>query len=141
MNACDKAIEIIRKTDDGNKLSPQDLSLLETAVNGWLSEAGEIVFEELYQKVEKGTYKPQWLNGVEHITRGHDGYVYWKGQEVEHYDAPWCYSEEGKKAIIELSNRCKHLEQVGVKVNTANAIWNWEKYGDFVAETTMRGGE
>jgi len=130
MDACNKAIAILKKTNDGNDLSPQDLAFLETAVNGWLSESGEAVFEELYRKVKNGTYKPQWLNGVENITRGHNGYVYWKGREIEHYDSPWCYSEEGRGATIELSKRCKHLEQIEVEVNTCNVIWNWEKYKD-----------
>jgi len=124
----DKACAILKKTDDGNKLSPQDLSLLELAVNGWLSETGETAFEELYQKVIKGIYKPQWLNDVEHITRDHEGYVYWKGQQIEHYDSPWCYSKESRKATIELSQRCRHLEQIGVEANTRNVIWDWEKY-------------
>lgn len=49
MNACNKVIRILKKTNDGDDLSPQDLSLLETAANGWLSEAGKASFEELYQ--------------------------------------------------------------------------------------------
>jgi len=134
MDACNKAIAILKKTNDGDDLSPQDLSLLETAVNGWLSESGEAVFEELCRKVKNGTYKPQWLNGIEHITRDHNGYVYWKGREIEHYDSPWCYSKEGREATIELSNRCRHFEHIGVEINTSNVIWYWEKYKDIRVE-------
>ena len=123
MDACNKAIAILKKTNDGNDLSPQDLALLETAVNGWLSESGEAIFEELCRKIKKGTYRPQWLNGIEHINRDHAGYVYWKGREVEHYDALWCYCEKARQATTELSNKCKHLEKIGVEVNTRNVIW------------------
>ncbi|MEK6921890.1 MAG: hypothetical protein AABX82_08425 [Nanoarchaeota archaeon] len=128
MNTCNKAITILEKTNDGNDLSPQDLSLLEVAVNGRLTESGQVSFENLYNRVLKGTYKPQWLNGVEHITRDHRGCIYWKGQHVEHHGFPWCYSPEAKQETIKLAERCKHLEEIGVIVNLTNIIWQWEKY-------------
>ena len=86
-NAIDMAIEILRKTNDGNDLAPEHLKLVEVAANGWLSEAGEVAFHELHRDVENG-YKKPWLHGIEHLTRDHEGYVYWKGRRVEHYDSP-----------------------------------------------------
>jgi hypothetical protein len=37
-NTCDKAIAILQATSDGDKLAPLDLKLVESAVNGFLSE-------------------------------------------------------------------------------------------------------
>src|SRR5437016_9064775 len=45
----DKALEIIRATHDGNDLSPPHLKLVESAVNGFLTEQGKLAFEELYR--------------------------------------------------------------------------------------------
>lgn len=84
MSDIDKALEIIRNTNDGEDLSPWDLKLVEMEVNGFLNEAGEQKFTELYLHVLQGYVKP-WLAGVENLTIDHTGYVYWKGQQVEHY--------------------------------------------------------
>jgi len=123
----DAAIEILSSTRDGDDLNPIDLKLVETAVNGWLTEQGEIAFYDLLKRVRKG-YSPPWFHGIEHLTIDHEGYVYWKDREVEHYDFPWAYSNEGKLSAEELAGRCRHLETVGVPVNTTNVIWHWDKY-------------
>lgn len=121
-NYCDQAIEILRATCDGEDLSPEHLKLLETAVNGWLSEASEVAFAELYANVQRGYVRP-WYHGIEHLTKDHEGYVYWKGIQVEHYDFR-DYDEAGK-AAQELASRCRQLETAGVPVNCTNAIWRW----------------
>ena len=127
-NACEKAIEILQITDDGDKLSPVDLKLLEMAVNGWLNETGEVAFDDLYNRVSGGAYSPPWFHGIEHLTIDHVGYVYWKGRAVEHYTPSWAYSDDAKKHALELAERCRHLERIGVEANTTNAIWKWEQF-------------
>jgi hypothetical protein len=117
-NASEKAIEILQKTDDGDKLSPIDLKLLEMAVNGWLNEAGEVAFDDLYGQVSGGNYSAPWFHGIEHLTIDHGGYVYWKGREVDHYTPSWAYSDEAKGHALELAERCRLLERIGVEVNT-----------------------
>ena len=54
MSISDMACEILQKTQDGDKLAPQHLKLLEGAVNGALSEKGEVAFYELYENVKTG---------------------------------------------------------------------------------------
>jgi len=120
---CDLACEILQKTNDGDDLDPRDLKLVENAVNGFLTEAGYQAFQELHQKVLNG-YTPRWFH-VEHLTRNHIGYVYWKGHRVEHYDSPWAYSPEGKKAAEELARRCRILEAEGQELNVNTAIMRW----------------
>ncbi|MBE9038716.1 hypothetical protein [aff. Roholtiella sp. LEGE 12411] len=51
MNNAERAIEILRLTDDGDQLSPPQLYLVELAVNNMLSRAGQEEFNNLYQKV------------------------------------------------------------------------------------------
>ncbi len=123
---CEMAIQILRMTEDGNKLDARDLSLLEGAVNGFLTAAGYEKLAELHKQVVNGTYKLPWLHGIEHLTIDQEGYVYWKGQHVEHYDIPWAYGEKAGVQAKELERRCKLLENAGKEVNTVTAIWAWE---------------
>lgn len=123
---CQMATEILRMSDDGNKLDARDLNLLEGAVNGFLNEKGYEKFKELHSQVIEGNYTLPWFHGIEHLTIDQEGYVYWKGQHVEHYDIPWAYGEEAGVQAKELERRCKLLENVGKEVNTVTAIWAWE---------------
>ena len=126
--ASDVAIEILRATRDGEDLDPLDLSLIQSAVNGWLTEAGEVAFYALhYRATHPLGYQKPWLNGIEHLTIDHVGYVYWKGRQVEHYNQPWAWSESGQASAQELARRCRLLEERGVPVSCSNAIWNWEE--------------
>jgi hypothetical protein len=84
MTYCEKSIEILQRTRDGNDLAPVHLKLVEIAVNDGLSEQGEVAFEELYQSVSSG-YKKPWHCGVEHVTKDHEGYIYWRDTRLEHF--------------------------------------------------------
>jgi len=128
---CDKACKILEKTKDGDMLDPRDLKLTELAVNGHLTAAGREVFEELYQRVVvDGNYIKPYLHDIEHITRDHEGYIYYKGIHVEHYDRDYVYSEDAKNSLLELKRRCEFLEHKGIEVSCGNVVWNWETYAD-----------
>jgi hypothetical protein len=122
---CELAIEIISATHDGDDLSPQDLYLVECAVNGLLKPSGLELFADLHKRVKDGTYRPQWLQGVEHLTRDHAGYVYWKGQEIEHWDSRIAYDPEYKAAAEDLARRCRILEAEAKPIDKGTVIWNW----------------
>lgn len=109
----DSAIEILRLTNDGDDLDPTHLKLLELAVNGRLTEIGKSAFADLLAQVRAGYAKP-WLHGVEHITRDHDGYVYWKSHRIEHFSSPYAHSDQAKIYVVQLAARCAALEQQGV---------------------------
>ena len=123
---CDKACEILRRTNDGDDLSPEDLWLVQEMVNGHLDDEGEKLFEQLYQNAMVGYRKP-WFHGIENLTIDHKHDVRWKGKVVEHYNPGWCWGEEARKAALELAERCKHLESIGVEPSTWTAIWQWER--------------
>lgn len=127
MKNIDKALEILQKTNDGDDLAPEHLYLLELAVNGFLSEKGQEVFDGLYSTVQEG-YKKPWFHGIENLTQDLEGYIYWKGFYVEHYTLSWSQSEEARQSALELAERCKYLESIGVQPSVNSAIWDWEKY-------------
>ncbi len=124
-DTCNKACDILKLTNDGDDLDPMQLSYLESAVNGFLTEEGLKVFNELHRLVTTGQYKKPPFHGIENLSIDQVGYVYWKGKCVEHYTLSWSYSEEAHKAALELARRCKLLEEKGITPDTNSAIWNW----------------
>ena len=124
---CDLAIIILRATSDGEDLDPTHLWLVQEWVNDHLNEKGEAAFRELHAQVIAGNYKKPWLHGVENLTRDHQGCIYWKGIQVEHYS----FSGEGsceleKAAAEELGRRCRILESKGIQPTCKSAIWDWD---------------
>ena len=127
ISTCGLACEILERTDDGNELAPEHLKLLEHAVNGFLNETGMKVFATLHAQVVEGAYTKPWLQGVEHLTRDHEGYVYWKGHHVDHWSGDLPYSARGKTEAIELAKRCQIVEGRGDTPSVGNVIWLWEE--------------
>jgi ABC-type glycerol-3-phosphate transport system substrate-binding protein len=93
---CEKAITILQKTNDGDDLDPLDLKLVELAVNDFLNDEGKQAFQKLFDDVNKGYVAP-WFHGIENMLRTQQGYILWKGKQVEHYDSPWAYTPVGSK--------------------------------------------
>ncbi|HEX2842135.1 hypothetical protein [Hyphomicrobium sp.] len=124
---CDKAIEILQATRDGEDLDPKHLKLVELAVNGILNETGLYVFEELLRQVRDGYVKP-WFHGVQHITRNHEGYVFWRGVAIEHYSSDYAASDESEAHVRELARRCVLLEGKGITPSTNTVIWKWRDF-------------
>lgn len=125
----DMAIAVLRETEDGEKLAPVDLALVEYAVNGALNEAGEVAFYDLHDRAIGQVYRKPWFHGIEGLTKDHEGYVYWKGQQVEHFsfnhwgDGDW--REREKAAAEETAEACRQLEAYDIPVNTTNAVWRY----------------
>ena len=136
-NTCDKAIAILQATSDGDNLAPLDLKLVESAVNGFLTEEGIKAFNRLHETVIAGKYKQPWFHSIENMTIDHVGYIYWKGIVVEHYERPWAYSEQAKESAKELERRCKILESKDIPLSVTTAIWRWEKIenGEYTGNT------
>jgi hypothetical protein len=120
----DQAIEILQKTSDGDDLDPGHLKLLELAVDGRLNIAGKGAFAALLASVRSGYVKP-WFHGVEHLTRDQEGYVYWKGNTVEHITGNLVLNDEGKAYALELARRCAILEAQGLTPTTRDVVWTW----------------
>jgi hypothetical protein len=117
--------EILRATKDGEELAPPDLKIVELAVNGLLNKAGEAIFMELHRNATKPEgYSAPWFLGIEHMTRDHQRYVYWKGVRIEHFDHDH-WQQEGwrgrmKAAAESLAARCRALESEGITPNWQN---------------------
>ena len=126
-NTCDKAIEILQATSDGDKLASIDLFLVEGAVNGFLTTEGIKAFNKLHETVVAGKYKQPWFHGIEDMTIDNVGFIYWKGAIVEHYEQPWAYSKEAKESAQELNRRCEILESKGIPLNITTVIWRWKE--------------
>jgi len=122
-NLTDRAIEILKRTRDGDDLSGDHLYLVQEAVNGNLSNLGLKAFAELHARVTSGDYVRPWLHDIEHLTKNQDGYVFWKGHEVEHFS--FRNRDEERKAAEELARRCRVIESRGEIPNTSNAVWRW----------------
>jgi hypothetical protein len=129
---CEKAILVVSKTDDGSQLAPADLHLTESAANGFLTEKGVAAFEQLYQLVLNDQYHQPWLQDIEFLTVDHEGYIYWKGNQVEHYDYP--YADDSRQDLEDLAIRCAHIESLGLTPTTTLVIWHWNRYKDLTNE-------
>lgn len=116
----DKAIFILGRTNDGDDLAPKDLRLLEMAVNNHLNDRGVAAFEEIYDRVLTGQYHQPWFHGQEHLTKDHQGYVYWKGSQVEHFS--YHNADDERAAAIELAMQCRELDRLGVKPTVATRL-------------------
>ena len=96
-----------------------------------VSERGQIAFEQLYTEVAGGTYVQPWYHGIESLRKDHRGYVYWKGIQVDHFS--FGKYEDAHEAALELADRCRTLEMLGLPVSTAHQAW-W--YDELVSAVT-----
>lgn len=51
-----KVMYILENTRDGDELTQKDLKIVESAVNGFLSDSGMEYFDVIYDKVKEGKY-------------------------------------------------------------------------------------
>ena len=113
MDNTDKTLAILQGSHDGDDLAPEHLKLVEWAANNCLNERGWSAIDELYASVSQGTYrKPAYLD-VKFMTRDHDGFVYFKDTQVEHYSNFWAYTLDAKASLTKLQHQCLFLEGIG----------------------------
>lgn len=127
----DNILTILQKTHDGDDLSPQHLKLVELGINGYLNKAGLAVLDELYESVAAGTYQKPYHLGVGHMTLDHEGYVYFKDIQVEHYTSPWAYSLDAKASLIKLQHQCLFLENINVQSSLPYMLCDYKMKGQY----------
>jgi hypothetical protein len=123
-NRTEEAIEVLQLTNDGNDLAPQDLSLLQAAVNGHLTETGLVAFDELHNRCAAGSYQRPFLFGIEPLTQDLEGYVYYKQFRVEHYsfsNDP-ALTERLRQDAIQLVRACRQLEEMNITPSIAAVL-------------------
>src|ERR1035441_4163189 len=121
----EQSIEILEHTRDGDDLEPFHLSLLQAAVNNHLTARGVETFQRLYATVTSGQYAKPWLAGVEHVTRDHQGYVYWKGSRIEHFTFSVMTENQLRATTQRLAERCRHIEALGLPVCGRSYFNDW----------------
>jgi hypothetical protein len=121
----EQSLEILQRTRDGEDLEPFHLSLVQAAVNKHLTARGVENFQQLYATVTSGQYAKPWLAGVEHVTRDHQGYVFWKGSRIEHFTFSAMREDHLKCTTQRLAERCRHLEQLGLPVCGRSYLNDW----------------
>lgn len=128
-NLTNAVLNCIRLTNDGNDLSPNDLYLCECAINGTLTEKGIEVVYAIESRVLDGTYNKlkNYLFGVEHITKDHECYVYYKGKHIDHFTFHGDHAGE-RKAAIKAAKICALLEEKGHPINSITYCWRIEEY-------------
>lgn len=47
------------------------------------------------------------------MTRDHDGFIYFKDTQVEHYSNFWAYTLDAKASLTKLQHQCLFLEEIG----------------------------
>lgn len=116
-------LEILRKTNDGDDLSPGHLKLVENACNGFLDGNGVSALRDLHEKVTEGDYEPGGFCGHKDLRIDHEGYIYYKGIQVEHFSRSLKNQSDPdtQKAARELVDHCNKLEELSIKVNGTTA--------------------
>jgi hypothetical protein len=129
MNYTEQTCAILRKTNDGKDLAPRHLYLIQLVINNDASEHGIKLFEQLHEQVMTGTYDKQkvYLFDVEHITKDHEGYIYYKGHHIDHFS--YYDNWEGEwEATLQAARICALLEQKGHPINSITYCWRVEEY-------------
>ena len=124
-NLIEQSIDILRDSRDGEDLDPAHLSLVEAAVNNNLTERGVQAFRQLHADVIAGKYTKPWLCGVEHVTRDLQGYVYWKGNHIEHFTFSAMDAAHLKAITQRLGEKCRHIEALGLPVCGSTYLNSW----------------
>jgi hypothetical protein len=65
------------------------------------------------------------LAGVEHVTRDHQGYIYWKGSRIEHFTFSVMEEDQLKHTTQRLAERCRHIEALGLPVCGHSYFNDW----------------
>lgn len=119
------SLEILERTRDGNDLEPFHLSLVQAAVNNHLTPHGIGAFRAVYDAVASGHYTKPWLAGVEHVTRDHQGYIYWKGTRIEHFTFSVMDANQLRQTTQHLAEKCRHIEALGLPVCGRSYFNDW----------------
>jgi len=122
----DMVIFILQNTDDGNDLSNGHLRLVQGGANNALSENGNEALKDLFEQVKGGNYQKPFFHGIQNMTQDQEGFIYWKGIQVEHYSFnDW---ENEDFSARELAEVIKDLEKINVKVSSGNVLEHFDTF-------------
>lgn len=115
MNPLATARALQLRTHQDLCLTPPDQELLDLVLTGPADPDHYAALALLDTQVASGQYEPTGFYGFSDLSKGHDGYVHWKGRHVEHYS----FDDVGRERLAaqELVRRCQTLEALGFPVN------------------------
>lgn len=116
--------EILAGTSDGSQLSPQHLTLIQSAVNGFSSKEELEDLKQIHQLVKAGKYT-NWFHNIKHLTLDHNGFIHWKEKVVAQHTFET--SEDEKTAVKEIQSRCLHIESLKLKPTKWNCDFYWDE--------------
>jgi len=120
----DMVIFILQNTNDGDDLGNGQLRLVEGGANNALSEKGNEALKDLFEEVKGGNFQKPFFHGIQNMTQDQEGFIYWKGKQVEHYSfSDW---EEEEFSARELAEVIKDLEKINVKVTSGNVLEHFD---------------
>jgi|APSaa5957512535_1039671.scaffolds.fasta_scaffold00325_80 hypothetical protein len=120
----DQVTEILHNTNDGDDLSPSHLHLLQIAMNGGISEAGEVELQKVYKEVKDGNYEPDAFYGIKGMSQDHEGYILWHGKQIEHYSFDDPHEEKESAEILHAN--ILDLEKQNKEITSGNILANYD---------------
>lgn len=129
-NIQQKIAEIKRYTNKGNTLVNPHRYAIDCINNGWEDEFNLAMLNQAYKQIKEGTYEKlkNCHFGVEHMTMDGDGFIYYKGQHIEHfaYESSEWFKEW--KVTLTAARICKLLEEKNIPINWATFCINVNQY-------------
>ncbi len=125
MNDIELCLEILQRTHDGRDLGAQHTALIQSGANRRLDSDGKKRLRQLHKSVAVGSYVKPWLAGVTHVTRDQLGYVFWKGQQIDHFSCHLMTPGQVAQKARRLARKCRHLESLGLPVTWSSYFNYW----------------
>lgn len=70
------------------------------------------------------------FHGIEELHKDCEGFVYWRGIQVEHYSYSHDKADQERVSAADLALRCRHIEALGLKVNGTKVVWCWSWFAE-----------
>ena len=115
--------EIMSLTNNGRDLDFQNLKRLNVYFDGYKTEfpkEEEVHYAELLGKARNGVFNTPWFHGVENMTMDSQGYIYWRGNHIDHYSFDDLLAE--RESLLDLEKQCLILESKGFDVDARNVL-------------------
>lgn len=74
------------------------------------------------------------FHGIEELTKDGEGFVYWRGIQVEHYSYSADKQAQEAESAACLAARCRHIEALGLKVTGSKVIWYWSWFEELTKD-------
>jgi hypothetical protein len=110
------AQEVLRITRNGGALTGADFQFVSDLTEGRALPDSQARLAAIHGALVKRTYQSsRWFHGEVGLFKDSQGYVYWRGRQVEHFSFGEDKDRE-REAALRLSQTCQALEAAGIEV-------------------------